>query len=241
MAVDVVRYGSRHRRQNAAHAAKVRREKIILAVGALLLVGLVAWQGPKTLKKLHGKTAPAAPASSPSPSSATTATQAPKAVTRAELQRLAAYAGKDPFVPQVNASAGSAPPPLASGPAVRSSDFVAKDPFVPQLTLTGSGSSAPSTPGEASRAPATRVPYIVMVASIPIGEGRAAAERAAARARTRGIQSVKIAVSSNYATLRSGFYAVYSGPYETLGQTLSALERVRGHGYVSAYTRQIAR
>ena len=58
MATDAVRYGKRGR-QEAARAAKERRTKVMLVVGAVLLLGLLAFEGPKTLKKLRGTTTPA--------------------------------------------------------------------------------------------------------------------------------------------------------------------------------------
>jgi hypothetical protein len=79
-----------------------------------------------------------------------------------------------------------------------------------------------------------------MVASIPISDGRDVARATAATARSQGVPSVKIVDSSRYPTLRTGFYAVYSGPYPTLADLLPALEQVRGKGYPSAYTRRLA-
>ena len=236
MAVDAVRYGSRGRKADA-QAAKERREKIMLAVGGAVLVLLLAWQGPKTLKVLHGASMPATAPSATSPGAAVHGAGA-KPV---DLKRLARFAAKDVFFPQLDAPASTGPKTTtATPPAVRTSHFRAKDPFEQQLTLSDTAPAAP-VQGGGGAAPAAGASYIVMLASIPVSDGRSSAERAAALARKRGVDSVKIVVSSNYSTLRSGFYAVYSGPYTSLDETLNALERVRGQGYVSSYTRRIAR
>lgn len=243
MAIDAAaRPGSKRGRQQAAHAAKARRERILLIVGGLLLLGLLALEGPKTLKSLRGQSPAAAPAAS------VTATAAPAVPVGkpVDLRAFDRFASKDPFVAQVGSgtSAVAATPNglPATPPPVRTSDFVAKDPFVQQLTLlstapASTGTSLPASKSAGARA--GKAPYIVLVASVPVSSGHVAATRAAATARKSGVQNVKIVDSSSYATLRMGFYAVYSGPYATLSQALNALAFVRGHGYASAYTRRL--
>lgn len=240
MAVDAVRYGSRNRKQSA-RAAKARREKIILAVGGGILVLLLVWQGPKTLKALQG-TKPAPPAAVTSATGVPGASAAPSAVKPVDLKQFDRFASKDPFVSQVATQSAVTTKPLATTPpAVRTSHFVAKDPFVQQVTLGGTTApGAPSAAGGGATSTA-RGSYIVMVASIPVSDGHDRAARAAALARKQGVAHVGIVLSSSYPTLRSGFYAVYSGPYPSLAAALTALEQVRGHGYVSAYTRRFAR
>lgn len=237
MAVDAIRYGSRGRRPDT-RAAKEKRQKIFLAVGGLVLVLLLAWQGPKTLKALRGSSA--ADTAAPAPTTPGAVPAAPAAPKPVRLRQFDRYPGKDPFVPLVTAGPLAAATPVATAtpPAVRLSHFVAKDPFVQQVTLTDVPAAPPAKGGKGGSA-SGRLSYIVMVASIPLGDGHRKADQAAALARKRGVGSVHIVDSSDYGTLRSGFYAVYSGPYETLDATLAALERVRGRGYVSAYTRRI--
>ncbi len=261
MAVEVVGYRKRKRKDEAKRAAKAKKEKILLAVCGVLLLGILAFEGPKTLKKLHGGSAAPVPATVAPSSSAAPDAGSPAAGSTAKADSLAAtkhLASKDPFVAQLGteAAASSQVTPVA-GPAVRESHFVQKDPFIQQLTFaappTASSTTPAPTPGSSpppTGKPASGKPaggkaasggnYIVMVASIPISDGRGAAGAEAAKARSQGIASVKIVDSSRYPTLRTGFYAVYSGPYPTLAELQPALEQVRGKGYPSAYTRRLA-
>ena len=256
MAVDAVRYRRSRKRDAANRAQKEKRQKIFLGVAGLLLVALLAFEGPKTLKKLHGTSAAA-----PAPAPVTTATGATPAasspVTQEAKARLAAVqrmSKKDPFAVQLATPAASAPvAPTATPPAVRESHFVVKDPFVQQVSASSVTTAPATTPGDSGKtgsgttggsgtAPAVDAAgkYIVVLASIPVGSGHGAASQAASAARTHGVSSVSIVDSSKYPTLRTGFFAVYSGPYKTLKELLPALEAIRGQGYPSAYTRQLA-
>jgi hypothetical protein len=239
MATDAIRHAKRNR-QAEAREAKAKREKIILIVGAVLLVGLLALEGPRTLKKLQSHTAPPSPAAAPAEAAATSAGKA--AQHEVNLKRFARFANKDPFVPQAGETSSTPQAVLtATPPAVRTSHFVAKDPFAQQLTPDTSTAPAvaPSAAGEPVAAVPTSGTYIVLVASVPLGQGRHAAESTAKRARADGVPNVKIVDSSGYGTLRSGFWAVYSGPYKSLQQALNALQAIRGDGYISAYTRRL--
>ncbi|HZO96727.1 MAG TPA: SPOR domain-containing protein [Gaiellaceae bacterium] len=243
MTADVVPYRSRRRREAEDRAAKDKRAKIVLVAGLVVLALLGAIEGPKTLKKLRGTKAPAAaPASSPAATPAASASAAPSA-SAADLHRISGFAAKDPFVAQVGAtpSAGHLQPAGVTPPAVRANHFVPKDPFVAQLSAD-SVTPVPSSPSSPSApAPSVSGNYIVVLASVPVSDGRAAASRAASEARARGVASVRIVDSSKYPTLRTGFYAVYSGPYATLADVQPVLEQIRGEGYPSAYTRRLAR
>jgi hypothetical protein len=233
MAIDAVRH--RGGTQNAAAAAKQRRERIMLVVGVILLAGLLTLEGPKTLRKLHSSSpAPAPVATTPQQAGTTIPTTHP-----VDLRALRNLAAKDPFAAQIVAgTAGSAPRvTLALSPPIRTTYFVAKDPFVPQQLTTATAAApavGPKTPGTA-----TTGNFVVIVISVPLAQGPAGANKAAERARARGVRNVHVVFSSEYPTLRRGFYAVYSGPYPTLAQTLSALRSIRGRGYVSAFTRRL--
>jgi len=239
MATDAVRY-RRQGRANAARAQKERREKVALGIGCALLLGIGAFEGPKTLKRLHSSSVSSAPAPAIAPSPATAVPVAPpKPVS---LKPLARFASKDPFVPQI-ASGSAAPSAVLANnpPTVRTSHWVQKDPFVQQLSIDAAG----PVPGGSSSSGSKGAPvagsgaYIVVVASVPLGAGGSDAKHEAAVARAHGVPSVKVVNSSNYPTLREGYYAVYSGPYSTLAKALDALAHIRGLGYVSAYTRRL--
>jgi SPOR domain len=233
MATDVIRY--RRANEATARAAKEKRQKIILVIGVVLLIGLLALELPKTLKKLHHTAAAIAPVPvATNPAVAAPVVQ-PRPVSLAPLRR---FASKDPFVPQIGATTGATQGPLATdAPAVRTSHFIEKDPFVQQLSVTGAATTPATKGGQPTPAAAGNGNYIVIVASVPIGSGHGAAMKAAAAARAHGVASVQVVDSSNYPTLRSGYYAVYSGPYSTLALAQKALASIRGQGYISAYTR----
>jgi len=252
MAVDAVRY--RSRKGDGNRAAKERRQKIFLGAAVVVLLGLLAFEGPKTLKKLHGSSAVTpAPAPVATPAPTTPAVSSPAtADANAKIAKVQHMSAKDPFAVQVGTPTGPAAPATATatGPPVRESHFVVKDPFAQQVTASSVVVAPTATPGDGSSgktggqspAPATggAGKYIVVLASIPIASGHGAASQAATVARSHGVGSVKIVDSSKYPTLRTGFFAVYSGPYPTLKELQPALETIRGQGYPSAYTRQLA-
>jgi hypothetical protein len=265
MAVDAVSYRSRRRRDpERERAEKAKKEKLLLGLCVVVLLALVALEGPKTLKKLHGSSTTAGTTTVSAPTAATAAPSPTGAA--ASTAVLSRFPAKDPFVQQLGQHAAPAPaPPLAAGPTVRLSHFVAKDPFTQQIATSApsTGAGAPPTsagrataaPSHTSGASATKSgsgtrgstgstgagDYIVVLASIPLSDGRGQAVQAEAAARARGIANVAIVNSSSYPTLRTGFYAVYSGPYKTLNALDAALHRIRSTGYLSAYTRRLAR
>ena len=128
--------GTLSRRQNQENkvAAKSKRDKIILAVGGLVLVAVLAFELPSILNGSSSSTPPA-PAT-PAPTAAVSSTAVPAgtssvAVVRRELAVIAKLPSKDPFQAQLGTGAGSSTqlPSLAKEPRVRTSHFVVKDPF----------------------------------------------------------------------------------------------------------------
>ena len=235
MAVDANRLGARRRAAGNDRAARERKQKIVLGVGLALLVGLGAIQGPKTLHQLRGPQAPAA-AETPSATSAPTVT-APAGPSRASLRALRRFPVKDPFVVQVGTPSASVPHSTdATPPAVRSSNFVSKDPFISQASSLSGAAAAPlpaTTPIRSGQGG-----YIVVLQSISVADGRGEARSAAAVARKRGLHAA-VLDSTSYATLRSGYLAVYTGPYASVDQVVRALSAARSHGYVTAYARRL--
>lgn len=251
MATDAVR--RRRAKTPAANQARARRERVALVAGVLLLVGLLAFEGPKTLKGLRAASSnpvTASPATTAAPASPQpAATAAPST----SLKALSGFKAKDPFVAQLGSGATSTvATPAASPPRVRTSHFVQKDPFVQQLGAPTEVAPAP-TPAvppkvlQPKRTPTTKATTarkqpqslaslgsgtVVIVASIPMTRGQAAAEQAAAQASARGVRDVRVAVSSTV-------YAVYAGPYPTSAAVSKELDLVRRAGYTTAYTRRL--
>src|SRR5436190_23014963 len=109
--------------------AKAKRQKIYAAVGGVILLAVLAFQVPRTMKMLH----PAAESSSSTP--------APAATTPATATSIAA-----PSLAGGNATAAAAPggdgltdpdavPPPQSGQLLAFGLFRSKDPFVQQLKV----------------------------------------------------------------------------------------------------------
>jgi hypothetical protein len=119
-------------------AAKARKQRIIVIVGGVILLGLAAIQGPKLWKQLNppapgAKSAAAAPATTTATGSVVD-TAAPAAVASSSVT-VAVVAG-------VPISAGGAKPSARDGKLVAFTLFKAKDPFVQQVS---DGSTAPDS------------------------------------------------------------------------------------------------
>lgn len=117
--------------------AKAKRQKIIAAVGGVILLGVLAFQVPRTMKMLH-------------PAQETSSTPAPATTTPATPTPISA-----PSLAGGNATVAAAPggdgmtdpdavPAPQSGQLLAFGLFRSKDPFVQQLDLNGdTGSSRP--------------------------------------------------------------------------------------------------
>jgi hypothetical protein len=119
--------------------AKAKRQKIIAAVGGVILLGVLAFQVPRTMKMLH-------------PAEETSSTPAPAATTAATPTPISA-----PSLAGGNATAAAAPggdgitdpdtvPAPQSGQLLAFGLFRSKDPFVQQLDLNGAGGSSAPVP-----------------------------------------------------------------------------------------------
>jgi len=120
--------------------AKEKKQKIIAAVGGVILLALLAWQVPKVMKMMNKKP--------PVSSAVTTPTATPPAGT----PTLAAptLAGNEQAPPATSSTgtglaSGDVPPPLQTGELDSFSRFESKDPFAQQLSdTTATGGATPS-------------------------------------------------------------------------------------------------
>ena len=121
--------------------AKAKRQKVMVAVGGVILLGLLAFQVPRTMKMLNQK-APdaAAPASTTAPIATTPLGSSPSGATS-----ISAGVSGDGLV-----DPDSVPAPQ-SGQLLAFSRFRTKDPFSQQLHLTcaGGGTSSEGSTGSA--------------------------------------------------------------------------------------------
>jgi hypothetical protein len=88
--------------------------------------------------------------------------------------------------------------------------------------------------------PAGQSGYTVIVASVPESQGRAGADAAAQRATAAGLPSVGVLRSSDFSSLRPGFWVTYAGVYTSLAEAQARLPQARAAGFSSAYTRRVS-
>lgn len=88
--------------------------------------------------------------------------------------------------------------------------------------------------------PAGKDGYTVVLRSVATSQGRGPADAEARRAINAGLPQVGVLNSSDYSSLRPGYYVVFTGVYDTLAQAQSALPNARSKGYPLAYVREVA-
>ncbi len=253
MAVTTSFSGSRRSsaRAAAAFAAKQRRQKMIIAVGLVVLALILAYEVPHTLKLMSGSSRPtsAAPAASETAPEATPAAPAPAPVhSSAAWRALRHLKPQDPFA---NPTAGG-----SSTLAAVNAPSNLHDPFTAPPVSTPSGSSSSEATTTTTASASTPLPktivvgspgggrtaktgWIVILASIPSAQGRGAANTFAKKAAARGVGKVSILDSSNARPLRGGYWVVYTGPFPTLTAVTSDASHLHASGYGTAYIRQL--
>jgi hypothetical protein len=134
--------------------AKAKRQKIYAGIGGVILLAVLAFQVPRTLKMMH----PAdASSSSPPPTTTTGSTPAPISAPSLSGGNAASAAAAAPGGDGITDP--DAVPAPQSGQLLAFGLFRSKDPFVQQLELNGASGAAGVTPGPAgptgSKGPAT--------------------------------------------------------------------------------------
>ena len=134
--------------------AKAKRQKMIAAVGGVLLLGLLAFQVPRTMKMLKQNQG-----TSSSSTAATSTTAAPGSTPLAPP----ALGGSGASVASATATSvdgvsdPSNPLPPAAGQLVSFSKFQSKDPFHQQITNCEDGADSGSGPGSSGSSACTAV------------------------------------------------------------------------------------
>ena len=248
MAVSTVsrRRRSASRAQDAA--AKQKRQKIALIVGAVLLVLLLVWRLPGTLKLLKGSSSPrpvAAPLTGTTPSPAAVASSA---ATHRALAKLLRNAPRDPMAQATTSplgnTLGTVPVPAGMHDPFVLAGGHASAPPVTTPTTTKTTSASAGLPkqiviGKPGKGRVAEHGFIVILASIPTAQGQKTATAVAANARRHGVGSVSILNSSNQRPLRGGYWVVYTGPYASAAAGTKASGMVHAHGFSGAYIRQL--
>jgi hypothetical protein len=88
--------------------------------------------------------------------------------------------------------------------------------------------------------PANQDGYTVILRSTRTSEGRGEADAAAQRAINAGLPEVGVLNSSDYSSLNPGYYATFTGVYDSQREAENALPRARSAGFPLAYVRRVA-
>ncbi len=157
--------------------AKAKRQKIYAGIGGVILLAVLAFQVPRTLKMMHpadasssSPTPAATPASTPTPISAPSLSGGNAAVASAtpggdgitdpdavplpqsgQLLAFGLFRSKDPFVQQLNLNGATGP----AGPVSAGGPTGASGPAAGSSGAGGGGSTTTSTPASTPAPPAT--------------------------------------------------------------------------------------
>jgi hypothetical protein len=110
---------------------------------------------------------------------------------------------------------------------------------IPTTTMTGTTTLSTTTTSSNVTWPAGKDGYSIFLKSVPTSEGRAKADQAAQKARNNGLSQVGVLNSSDYSSLRPGYYVTFTGIYDTQQQANAALPNARARGFPTAYTRPV--
>jgi hypothetical protein len=227
------------RRRARVAAAKARKKKIFAFAGLGLLGILLFIQGPKMLELFDSGSAPLAAPVGPTTTAPTPAPSKPLRLGTSSTDPFAkrALADNDPESGFVPTPTGSHDPFQKSGGAPAPADDPAgpkpapQPPALPKQIIVGT----PTPDGVSTRG------WIVVIASIPIRNGRGSAARFARQVRRDGLTAIGVLESSTRKPLRAGYFVVYNGPYATLSAVQRAADHVHAFGYRTAYIREIIR
>jgi hypothetical protein len=111
---------------------------------------------------------------------------------------------------------------------------------VPSITNTTSTATTTVPAAGIGTWPAGRSGWTVILASVAEAQGRSEADAVAQRATAAGLPQVGVLLSTDYSTLRPGFWVTYTGVYGAESEARSALPTAQAAGFASAYPRRIA-
>lgn len=132
--------------------------------------------------------------------------------------------------------------PTATSPITRIEPTTPTTYTLPTITGTTGTTTTPTTGatgGSLTTWPAGRNGYTIVLASVPTSQGRSKADAAGRRALNAGLTQVGVLDSSDFTSLRPGYYVTFSGIYTTLNQAEGGLTTARGAGFPLAYVREI--
>jgi hypothetical protein len=106
---------------------------------------------------------------------------------------------------------------------------------------TSKTETAPPNPNALAFWPAGRSGYTIILESLPVTSGRAAAVAKARLAKRNGLRDVGVLVSSQYSSLHPGYYAIFSGVFQTEAQAAAGVSAARAKGFPDAYQGHVTR
>ena len=152
------------------------------------------------------------------------------ATTTAPAQPTTTSAGPQPTV-----TTGTLP--VAPGPPSTAAATTAPP---PTTTAAPTTTTAPPAAPAIGSWPSGRSGYTVVLQSLPASEGRDAALAQAHHALAAGLADVGVLLSSDFSSLRAGYWVIYAGEFSSSGAAQSAASSDRGHGFSGAYPARIA-
>jgi hypothetical protein len=172
------------------------------------------------------------------------------AATRDDEEPQGQGTGPGPTTSQLTVPPTTAPPPITTSTlppeiTIPPTTNTATIPTLPTTTTQPTTTSGQTTTGGGNNNeailswPSGREGYTIILTSVPESRGRSAAEAQARQAQDRGVDDVGVLDSSNYSSLTTGFWVVFSGIYDTESQAAADLPSVRQSGYPTAYLREI--
>ena len=128
-------------------------------------------------------------------------------------------------------------------------------PNAPSVTITtgpiptAPGSGKPGTtrtpparnPNALAVWPAAKSGFTIVLESLPVAGGRAAAVARARRAVQSGLRDVGVLVSARYSSLHPGYYVVFSGIYGSQGDATAGLSGAHAKGFPDAYQTRVTK
>ena len=140
----------------------------------------------------------------------------------------------------------NSPPPLATGTNTLPSPTGTETGPAPTTTLPTTTPTAPQpqpppppTSGGLTEWPSGQNGWTIVLASIPQSSGLAGAKSEARKALAAGLSEVGVLNSSQFSSLHSGYFVVFSGVYNSQSEARGGLSTAK-QNYPQAYARQIA-
>ena len=106
---------------------------------------------------------------------------------------------------------------------------------------TSKTATTPPNPNALAFWPAGKSGYTIILESLPFSSGRPAAVAKARQAKRSGLSDVGVLISSQYSSLHAGYYAIFSGIFQSESQAAAGVSAARAKGFPDAYQSRVTR